>query len=105
MKLQGCEVWDVVLWGQHLDHRHSQHTLPTSMLCTHPAKPSICPCSPRMEEVSYSTSCPDSVNEALLCLLAAPKLHTLELTPRNMTLAPEHMHVLGAPSPITLNAV
>ncbi|CAL5219983.1 g1921 [Coccomyxa viridis] len=50
---------------------------------------------PKMEEVSYSTSCPDSVNEALLCLLAAPKLHTLELTPRNMTLAPEHMHVLG----------
>lgn len=30
------------------------------------------------------------------CLLAAPQLHTLELTPRNMTLAPEHMHVLGA---------
>lgn len=53
-----------------------------------------------MEEVLYSTSCPDSVNEALLCLLAAPKLHTLELTPRNMTLAPEHMHVLGELTPI-----
>jgi hypothetical protein len=31
------------------------------------------------------------------CLLAAPQLHALELTPRNMTLAPEHMHILGAP--------
>jgi len=55
-----------------------------------------------MEEVSYSTSCPDFVNEAMRCLLAAPKLHTLELTPRNMTLAPEHMHVLGM-LPISLD--
>ena len=57
-----------------------------------------------MEEVSYSTSCPDFVNEAMRCLLAAPKLHTLELTPRNMTLAPEHMHVLGM-LPISLDVL
>ena len=49
-----------------------------------------------MEEVSYSTACPDSVNEAMRCLLAAPRLHTLELTPRNMTLTPENMHIIGA---------
>ena len=53
-------------------------------------------CSPKMEEVSYSTACPDSVNEAMRCLLAAPRLHTLELTPRNMTLTPENMHIIGA---------
>ena len=52
--------------------------------------------SPKMEEVSYSTTCPDSVNEAMRCLLAAPRLHTLELTPRNMTLTPENMHIIGA---------
>ena len=68
--------------------------------CTRLAEALCVLCSPKMEEVSYSTSCPDSVNEALLCLLAAPKLHTLELTPRNMTLAPEHMHVLGTPTSI-----
>ncbi len=57
----------------------------------------LCACrSPKMEEVSYSTACPDSVNEAMRCLLAAPRLHTLELTPRNMTLTPENMHIIGA---------
>ena len=53
-------------------------------------------CSPKMEEVTYSSACPDSISEALRSLLAAPRLHNLELTPRNMTLSPEHMHILGA---------
>ena len=93
-------------WGRHLEHRPSQHPLLGSQCSAHVLlKLGSRLCSPRMEEVSYSTSCPDSVNEALLCLLAAPKLHTLELTPRNMTLAPEHMHVLGAPNSITFKAV
>ena len=56
--------------------------------------------------MSYSTACPDSVNEAMRCLLAAPRLHTLELTPRNMTLTPENMHIIGAlPQPCSAPSI
>lgn len=45
--------------------------------------------------MSYTSSCPEAVNETVRCLLAARNLRTLEMTPRNMALQPEQLHALG----------
>lgn len=55
---------------------------------------SVC-CSPKLEEVCYSSSCQDSVSETIRCLLGARKLRVLEITPRNMVLSPDQLHTLG----------
>lgn len=55
------------------------------------------PClrSPKLEEVRYTASCQEAISEALACLLAAPKLAVLGLTPRNVMLLPGQLHTLG----------
>ena len=53
-------------------------------------------CSPKLEEVSYTASSHEDISEALACLSGARALRSLGLTPRNLALSPEHLHVLGS---------
>ena len=55
----------------------------------------LCCCSPKLEEVCYTSSSQEAVNDTARCLLAARNLRTLEVTPRNMVLMPEQLHALG----------
>ena len=43
----------------------------------------------------YTATCQEAISEALACLLAAPKLAVLGLTPRGVTLLPGQLHTLG----------